>query len=290
MSTIQQIKLVECPRDAMQGIKEFIPTAEKVSYLNQLLKVGFHTLDLGSFVSPGAIPQMSDTAEVLDRLDPEQASTRLLAIVANVRGAEQAAAFERIRYLGFPFSVSETFQRRNTNSSIRESLERVRAIQERCVKAGKELVVYISMGFGNPYEDPWNAGLVSEWVEKLIRENIRIISLADTIGVADPESIRYLFRHLVPTFPDIEFGAHFHTHPHNWQEKITAAWENGCKRFDGALKGIGGCPMAADDLVGNMATENLITFFQGKNLPLSIDIKQLSVALSLSDKLFSIYR
>jgi hydroxymethylglutaryl-CoA lyase len=254
------LQLVECPRDAMQGIKEFIPTEAKIRYINQLLKVGFHTLDFGSFVSPKAIPQMRDTAEVLAALDLSNNPTRLLAIIANERGAEQAAHYQEITYLGYPFSISETFQIRNTNATITESVERVKYIQDICLTKNKELVLYISMGFGNPYGDVWNAEIVLHWVEKLKALGIKIFSLSDTIGVSNPATIHYLFTNLIPAHPDLLFGAHLHTTPHTWREKIEAAWSAGCRRFDSAMRGYGGCPMAKDDLTGNMPTENLVSF------------------------------
>lgn len=254
------VKLIECPRDAMQGLKTFIPTEKKVAYINQLLQVGFDTVDFGSFVSPKAIPQMRDTAEVLAGLDLSTTSSKLLAIVANKRGADDAAQFEEIDYLGFPFSVSDTFQMRNTHSSIEESLERVETIQEICQQSGKKMVLYVSMGFGNPYGDPWNVEIVSRWVEKLVDVGIEIFQLSDTIGVASPQSISYLFGQLIPAYPKVEIGAHFHTTPDTWKEKVKTAYENGCRRFDGAIKGFGGCPMAKDDLTGNMPMENLIQF------------------------------
>lgn len=254
-------KIIECPRDAMQGIHEFIPTATKAAYLQQLLSCGFDTLDFGSFVSPKAIPQMRDTAEVLAALDLSATETKLLAIVANRRGAEAALSHPEIDYLGYPFSVSETFQLRNTNATLEESCERVAQIQELTVKAGKELVLYLSMGFGNPYGDPWNVEVVEQWVSKLAAWDIRIFQLSDTIGVGSPESISYLFSNLIPSYPDLEFGAHLHTTPHTWEPKVVAAATAGCQRFDGALKGFGGCPMAKDDLTGNMATENLLHYF-----------------------------
>lgn len=272
------IKLIECPRDAMQGLHDFIPTRDKIEYLNLLLKVGFDTLDFGSFVSPKAIPQMADTAEVLDGLDLRDTPTRLLVIVGNRRGAELACAREAIHYLGFPFSISETFQQRNLHSSIADSLERVGEIQELCAQHGKTLVVYLSMGFGNPYGEPWNAGIVGQWAAKLAEMGIGIIALADTIGVANPDSIRYLFSHLIPDFPQVEFGAHFHTTPDTWLEKIDAAFLAGCHRFDGAIMGFGGCPMAADDLTGNMATENMLQYFENKNEVHGLDKNALKAA------------
>jgi len=278
------IKLIECPRDAMQGLHDFIPTQEKVNYLNQLLKVGFHTLDFGSFVSPKAIPQMRDTAKVLNQLQLDQTTSQLLAIVANLRGAEDACQFDEIAYLGYPFSISETFQQRNTNASIADSLERVEAIQKLCLKHNKKLVVYVSMGFGNPYGDPWNVELVQHWVDVLADMGIKIISLSDTIGVADPKIIEYLFGNLIPPYPDVEFGAHFHTQAHNWEEKIVAAYKNNCRRFDGALRGYGGCPMAKDDLTGNMPTENMVYYFNrlNENLALNEEALQKSLEMALS--------
>ena len=270
----EKIKLVECPRDAMQGIHEFISTEKKVAYINQLLKVGFDTIDFGSFVSPKAIPQMADTAEVLNQLDLSGSKSKLLAIIGNVRGAEDAVKFERINYLGFPFSISETFQQRNINSSITESVDRVKEIKQLCDDNGKQLMIYISMGFGNPYGDPWSAEVAAEWVEKMVQLNIKYISLADTIGIANPESIEYLFSYLIPKFPAVEFGAHLHTTPDAWLEKIDAAYKSGCRRFDGAIKGFGGCPMAADDLTGNMATENIIQYFRHEDIELNINLKE----------------
>ncbi len=266
-----EIKLIECPRDAMQGIKRFIATERKVHYLNQLLKVGYHTIDFGSFVSPKAIPQMSDTAEVIEKLDLSNTRSKLLAIVANSRGANDAAQFEEISYLGYPFSVSETFQLRNTNATIEESLDRVKRIQEICVKSKKTLVIYLSMGFGNPYGDPWNVEIVQRWVDILADMQIKIMALSDTIGVSTPESIDYLFSNLIPPYPDVEFGAHLHTTPTTWYEKMNAAYKSGCKRYDAAIRGYGGCPMAKDDLTGNMATENVLDFFRGQGVDLHLD-------------------
>lgn len=282
-----KIKLIECPRDAMQGIKHFIPTAKKIDYLNRLLKVGFDTLDFGSYVSPAAIPQMRDTAEVLSRLNTADSPTRLLAIVANERGAAEAAGQEKISFLGFPLSVSETFQQRNTNSSISESLERVKKIRELCLRKDKMLVIYLSMGFGNPYNDPWSPELVLEQAEKVISMGITTISLADTVGVATPDSIRKLFSHLIPAFPEVEWGAHLHTRPESWKEKIQAAWDCGCRRFDGALKGYGGCPMAADTLTGNMPTENLLDFARENRIPTGIDGQAFHVATDTAIEIFS---
>ena len=260
---MSEIKLVECPRDAMQGWEEFIPTGQKIRYLNSLLKIGFHTLDFGSFVSPKAIPQLRDTEEVLAGLDLSSTKTKLLAIVANVRGAEQALNHDEISFLGFPFSVSEEFQKRNTNSTIEESLMRVEEIQKLCIKKNKDLVIYISMGFGNPYGEPWNAEIVIKWVRRLSVMGIKTIALSDTVGVSNPVNISSLFTQLIPEVKEVEFGAHLHSNPLTWLEKVEAAYQSGCKRFDSALKGIGGCPMANDDLVGNLATENLVSYFKG---------------------------
>ncbi len=253
------MKLIECPRDAIQGIKHFIPTEKKIKYINLLLKSNlFDTIDFGSFVSPKAIPQMADTAEVVRGLDLSQTKTKLLAIIANERGAMEACQFEQISYLGYPFSISETFQIRNTNATIVESLERVKAIQAITEQAGKQLVIYISMGFGNPYGDEWNAEIALKWVDELQKLGIKIFSLSDTVGVATPESITYLFENLIPKYPHLEFGSHLHTTPDSWKQKIDAAYNAGCRRFDGAILGYGGCPMAADELVGNMPMENLL--------------------------------
>ncbi|MEL6863346.1 MAG: hydroxymethylglutaryl-CoA lyase, partial [Bacteroidota bacterium] len=250
---------------------EFIPSELKAAYINQLLKVGFHTIDFGSFVSPKAIPQMRDTADVLSQLDLSQSDSRLLAIVANRRGANDAVQFEEIGYLGYPFSVSETFQLRNTNATIEESVERVKVIQDICMTHNKTLVVYISMGFGNPYGDEWNVDIVQKWVDRLADMEIKIMSLSDTIGVSNPESISYLFSNLIPPYPDVEFGAHLHTQPHNWEEKVAAAYLNGCKRFDGAVRGYGGCPMAKDELTGNMPTEHMLSYFERVGADLIVD-------------------
>jgi hydroxymethylglutaryl-CoA lyase len=255
------MKIIECPRDAMQGIKEFIPTLTKIAYINQLLKVGFHTIDFGSFVSEKAIPQLKDTAEVLAGLDLSNTSSKLLSVIANTRGAETACNFEEINYLGFPLSVSEEFQKRNTNKSIEESLRVVEEIQNLSVKNNKELLVYLSMAFGNPYGENYHPDIVAELTEKLKQLDVSIVALSDTIGVSDPLNITPLFSTLIKEYPTIEFGAHFHTTADKWEEKVDSAYTNGCKRFDAALKGFGGCPMAKDDLTGNMPTEKLITYF-----------------------------
>jgi hydroxymethylglutaryl-CoA lyase len=280
------IQLVECPRDAMQGMKPFIPTDKKVAYINSLLKVGFHTIDFGSFVSPKAIPQMADTSKVLEGLDLDQSSSRLLAIVANLRGATDASQFEQIQYLGYPFSISETFQLRNTNATIEESLERVEQIQEVCKKSNKEMVLYISMGFGNPYGDDWNVDIVQKWVSKLKDLDIKIFSLSDTIGVSTPESINYLFSNLIPAYPKLTFGAHLHTQPHNWKEKIQSAYDSGCRRFDGAIKGYGGCPMATDDLTGNMPTEQMVNYFDSLEILTDFDHQAFAKSIYLTDDTF----
>jgi hydroxymethylglutaryl-CoA lyase len=281
------MKIVECPRDAWQGFHPFIPTAQKVAYLNQLLKVGFDTIDFGSFVSPKAMPQVSDTALLLDQLDLSKTKTRLLAIVANERGAEQACAFEQISDLGYPFSISETFQLRNTNATIDESMERVKRIAGLCQQHGKELVIYISMGFGNPYGDAWNADIVLSRVAKLSEYGIRTFSLADTVGLAREDDISAIFSEIIPMHPELEFGAHFHTTPENWKTKVAAAYEAGCRRFDGALLGYGGCPMAQDDLVGNMPTERLVEFAMEQNEALDLKLDELQTAQVMFRQLVS---
>lgn len=280
------VRLIECPRDAMQGWKHFIPTEKKIEYINALLKVGFDTIDFGSFVSPKAIPQMADTKEVVRKLELGVSKSKLLAIVANYRGAEEASVYGEITYLGFPFSVSETFQQRNTNSSIRESLERVGDIQNLCIKTGKQLVVYISMGFGNPYGDAYNEEIVFNWVDKIAAMDIKIISLADTVGVADASQVYTITNYLIEHLPGYEIGVHLHSTPHNWKEKLEAAVNAGCKRFDGALKGIGGCPMANDELVGNMDTELMIPYFSEKQLAGELNSAALIEAGILASQIF----
>jgi len=282
-------KIIECPRDAMQGIKPFIPTTEKVNYLQFLLQVGFHSLDFGSFVSARAVPQMRDSADVLDQLDLSKTKTKLLAIVANLRGAETAINFEQIEYLGFPFSISENFQMRNTHKTILESLNILEKIKGLTNKSNKTLVVYLSMGFGNPYGDPWSVNVVLEWVERLAQMEIEIISLSDTMGLAVPLDISDLFSLLIPAFPAIEFGAHFHTHPNRGHEKISAAFNSGCRRFDGAILGIGGCPMAGNSLVGNFPTEKLLSFFSSRNIKTGINITAFESSINKSLDLFSSY-
>ena len=282
-------KIIECSRDAMQGIRSFIPTTEKVNYLQFLLQVGFHSLDFGSFVSSRSVPQMRDTADVLNQLDLSVTKTKLLAIVANLRGAETALNFEQIQYIGFPFSISENFQMRNTHKTILESLNVLEKIKELTDKLNKTLVVYLSMGFGNPYGDPWSVNVVLQWVERLAMMEIEIISLSDTIGQAVPLDISNLFSLLIPAFPAIEFGAHFHTHPNSGYEKISAAFDSGCRRFDGAILGIGGCPMAGNSLVGNFPTEKLLTFFSSRDINTGINIKVFESSIKKSHNLFSKY-
>ena len=259
---MKNVKIIECPRDAMQGIKShFISTEKKALYINSLLKVGFDTIDFGSFVSPKAIPQMRDTAAVLSQLDLSRTQSKLLAIIANIRGANDASQFEEIDYLGYPFSISENFQMRNTHKTISESIETLEEILNIADKTKKEVVAYLSMGFGNPYGDPWDVDIVGNWTEKLSKMGVKILSLSDTVGSSTPEVISYLFSNLIPKYPNIEFGAHLHTTPDKWHEKVDAAFKAGCNRFDGAIKGYGGCPMAKDELTGNMPTEKLLSYF-----------------------------
>ena len=281
------LKIIECPRDAMQGILDFIPTKQKIEYINTLLEVGFHTLDCGSFVSPRAIPQMRDTQEVLYNLDLSNSQTELSVIVANERGADDAVRFEQVDYLGFPFSISETFQQRNTRKSIAESLETVKYVLDLCKKNNKEMVVYISMGFGNPYEDAWNYQIVNDWVGKLAELGIIHFSLSDTIGISTPVHIKGVFDEVHKHFSEAGFGAHFHTTPFAWKEKVEAAYQSGCVRFDGAIKGYGGCPMAKDDLVGNMPTERLIDYFGYDRLKLKK--AHFEGAFQLAENIFNHY-
>lgn len=283
---MSSLKIIECPRDAMQGWPRQIPTDQKAAYINALLQVGFDTIDFGSFVSSKAIPQMADTAEVLGQLDLSVSSSKLLAIVANYRGAEAASVYDAIRYLGFPFSVSETFQQRNTNAGIEESLGRVEDIQNLCIKTGKELVVYISMGFGNPYDDPYDEEIVFEWVNKLVGMDIGIISLADTVGIASPQQVYEMTSYLIESLPGTEIGVHLHSTPANREEKLEAAIRAGCRRFDGALKGIGGCPMAGDDLVGNMDTEWMIGYLEERDLISGLNKEALAESLRRAGELF----
>jgi hydroxymethylglutaryl-CoA lyase len=285
---MRKVKIIECPRDAMQGIKtHFIDTDAKARYINALLKVGFDTIDFGSFVSPKAIPQMRDTALVLSKLDLTQTNSKLLAIVANVRGANDACKFEEIDYLGYPFSISENFQMRNTSKTIDQSLVILEEILNIADKSKKQVVAYLSMGFGNPYGDPWNVGIVSNWTKILSDMGIKILSLSDTIGVAKGEAISYLFSNLIPLYPKIEFGAHLHSNPSSWFEKVDAAYKAGCLRFDGAIKGYGGCPMAKDELTGNMPTEKLISYFTSKKENTNINALSFESAYNESFKIFT---
>jgi len=282
-----KIQLIECPRDAMQGWQHFIPTDQKIKYLNTLLQVGFDTLDFGSFVSAKAIPQMVDTKEVLNKLELSNSTTKLLAIVANTRGGEEAVCYDEINYLGFPFSISPTFQLRNTNSTQEESLQRIDEIQELCIKNNKQLVVYLSMGFGNPYGDVYNQEILLKWADEMINRNIEIISLADTVGLGTPEQISFALKTLIPHYSKTTFGVHLHSTKFNWEEKLQAAVSAGCKRFDGALKGIGGCPMAQDDLVGNMDSEKMIHFFEENNLFNNYNKTALAQSLLMADSIFT---
>ena len=284
-----QVKIIECPRDAMQGIKTMIPTKEKVKYIQSLLGCGFDTIDFGSFVSPKAIPQMVDTAEVLAQLDLSRTTSKLLAIVANVRGAQNASVHPEIDYLGFPFSISENFQMRNTHKTIAESVTTLQEILTIAQASNKEVVTYISMGFGNPYGDPWNVEIVGEWTEKLAAMGVHILSLSDTIGSSTPEVIEYLFSQLIPKYPEIEFGAHLHTTPSKWHEKVAAAYEAGCRRFDGAIQGFGGCPMAKDELTGNMPTEKMLSYFTTQKANTGVNAMVFEAAYNKATELFSVY-
>jgi hydroxymethylglutaryl-CoA lyase len=281
------IQLIECPRDAMQGWQHFIPTEKKIEYINSLLAVGFDTIDFGSFVSPKAIPQMADTTEVIGNLELGKTKTKLLAIVANTRGAEDAVCFDEITYLGFPFSISPTFQLRNTNSTQEESLQRIDEIQELCIKNKKQLVVYLSMGFGNPYSDAYNDEVLLRWADEMVKREIEIVSLADTVGLGTKEQISFALKTLIPKYPTTTFGVHLHSTQFNWKEKLEAAIDAGCKRFDGALKGIGGCPMAQDDLVGNMDSEKMIAYFEEVNLFNNYDKTALVKSLRLAEEIFN---
>lgn len=281
------MKIIECPRDAMQGIPTFIPTEKKIDYINALLQVGFHTIDFGSFVSPKVVPQMADSWKVISRLNLENTATKLLAIVANERGAETALEYPQINYLGFPFSVSETFQQRNTNLTQEAAFTTIAKILELCLRKNRELVVYLSMGFGNPYGDFWDVAIVEHWVDRFASMGLEIISVSDTVGVASPQLIDKVYSALVFNYPKVEFGAHLHTEPHNWIEKVEAAYRQGCRRFDGALKGYGGCPMAQNNLVGNMPTEHLIRFFKEERSDFFIDDEAFKYALDLSSDVFN---
>jgi len=283
---MKPIKIIECPRDAMQGIKPFIPTEKKVAYIQSLLRVGFDSIDFGSFVSPKAIPQMQDTAAVLAQLDLSQTTSKLLAIIANTRGAQMASAHSEIQYLGYPFSISENFQMRNTHKTIAESLITLEEILEIADKTNKEVVAYLSMGFGNPYGDPWNVDIVGDWTEKLSNMGVKILSLSDTVGSSTPDVISYLFSNLIPKYPEIEFGAHLHTTPDKWFEKIDAAYNAGCRRYDGAIQGFGGCPMAKDDLTGNMPTEKLLSYFTANKVTTNLNPLSFESAYNEASKLF----
>ena len=286
---MESIKIIECPRDAMQGIKPFIPTEKKVAYLQSLLRVGFDSIDFGSFVSPKAIPQMQDTAEVLERLDLSQTKSKLLAIIANTQGAELASIHKEIHYLGFPFSISENFQMRNTHKTIAESLITLEEILNIAVRSNKEVVAYLSMGFGNPYGDRWNVEIVGDWTRKLADMGVKILSLSDTVGSSTPEVISFLFSNLITAYPEIEFGAHLHTTPDKWFEKVNAAYKAGCRRFDGAIQGFGGCPMATDKLTGNMPTEKLLSYFTTQKEITNLSPMSFESAYNEASKLFSDY-
>jgi len=286
---MQNVKIIECPRDAMQGIKDWIPTAEKAQFIQSLLSCGFDTIDFGSFVSPRAIPQMRDTAELLSALDLSKSKSKLLSIVANVRGAQDAVRFTEIDYLGYPFSISENFQMRNTHKTINQSLDQLNEILNISDSNNKVVVAYLSMGFGNPYGDPWNLEIVAEWTEKLASMGVRIISLSDTIGSSTPDTITYLFSELISKYPTIEFGAHLHTTKDKWHEKIDSAFHAGCKRFDGAIQGFGGCPMAKDELTGNMPTEKLLSYFTAKKIPTRIHPMSFESAYNRASKIFNNY-
>lgn len=286
MTSAKNIQLVECPRDAMQGWKHFIPTEQKVDYINSLLQVGFHTIDFGSFVSPKAIPQMADTADVLKKLHYADSGSALLSIVANLRGAEEAVSYNEISYLGFPFSLSPTFQLRNTNSTMEESVKRVEEIQNLCVNHNKKLVVYLSMGFGNPYGDAYTQEVLLLWADEMVQRGIAILSLADTVGLATPAQISFALNTLISKYPDTTIGVHLHSTPFNWKEKLEAAVNAGCTRIDGALKGIGGCPMAQDDLVGNMNMEWIIGYLQEQGLVKNINEAALEKCLDIASRIF----
>lgn len=283
---MNKVELVECPRDAMQGIADYIPPDIKAAYLNSLLQVGFDVLDFGSFVSPKAIPQLRDTAEVLEQLDLSRTHTRLLAIVANARGGEEALIHEEIDCLGYPFSISETFQQRNTQTSIDDSFRLVENLQNRCIASGRELVVYLSMAFGNPYGDPWSPELALHWSERLASAGVKTLAISDTVGLATASDVDQVFSALIPALPSVKIGAHLHCRPDNWRAKLEAAWNAGCRRFDSALRGFGGCPMAEDELVGNLATENLLSFLRSKNAGLSLNASAFEEAMNKSEQIF----
>lgn len=286
---MQEVKIIECPRDAMQGIKDWIPTLLKAQYIQSLLRCGFDTIDFGSFVSPKAIPQMKDTAELLSMLDLSKTESKLLSIVANVRGAQDAVQHEEIQYLGYPFSISENFQMRNTHKTIDQSIDILQEILNLSEANNKEVVAYLSMGFGNPYGDPWSVEVVGEWTEKLANMGVKILSLSDTVGTSTPEIITYLYSNLIPKFPEIEFGAHLHTTPTKWHEKVDAAYKAGCRRFDGAIQGFGGCPMAKDELTGNMPTEKMLSYFTAEKVDSNINTMSFESAHNEATKIFTKY-
>ena len=286
---MQNVKIIECPRDAMQGVRDWIPTKEKAQFIQSLLDCGFDTIDFGSFVSPKAIPQMKDTSELLSLLDLSSTESQLLAIVANIRGAKDAAMYDQIDYLGYPFSISENFQMRNTHKTIAQSIETLKEILNLADSKNKKVVAYLSMGFGNPYGDPWNIDIVGEWTEKLSNMGVKILSLSDTVGSSNPEIITYLFSELITKYPSIEFGAHLHTTTTKWKEKVSAAYLAGCRRFDGAIQGFGGCPMAKDDLTGNMPTEKILSYFAAEKVNTNINSVSFENAYNEASKIFNKY-
>jgi hydroxymethylglutaryl-CoA lyase len=286
---MQNVKIIECPRDAMQGVRDLIPTKEKAQFIQSLLDCGFDTIDFGSFVSPKAIPQMKDTSELLSLLDVSNTESQLLAIVANIRGAEDAVMYNEIDYLGYPFSISENFQMRNTHKTIAQSIETLQEILNLADSKNKKVVAYLSMGFGNPYGDPWNVDIVGEWTEKLFNMGVKILSLSDTVGSSTPEIITYLFSELITKYPSIEFGAHLHTTTTKWKEKVSAAYLAGCRRFDGAIQGFGGCPMAKDDLTGNMPTEKILSYFAAEKVNTNVNSISFENAYKEASKIFNKY-
>ena len=286
---MQNVKIIECPRDAMQGVRDWIPTKEKAQFIQSLLDCGFDTIDFGSFVSPKAIPQMKDTSELLSLLDVSNTESQLLAIVANIRGAQDAVMYNEIDYLGYPFSISENFQMRNTHKTIAQSIETLQEILNLADSKNKEVVAYLSMGFGNPYGDPWNVDIVGEWTEKLSNMGVKILSLSDTVGSSTPDIITHLFSELITTYPSIEFGAHLHTTTTKWKEKISAAYLAGCRRFDGAIQGFGGCPMAKDDLTGNMPTEKILSYFNAEKVNTNVNSISFENAYKEASKIFNKY-
>ena len=286
---MQNVKIIECPRDAMQGVRDWIPTKEKAQFIQSLLDCGFDTIDFGSFVSPKAIPQMKDTSELLSLLDLSSTESQLLAIVANIRGAKDAVMFDQINYLGYPFSISENFQMRNTHKTITQSIETLKEILNLADSKNKKVVAYLSMGFGNPYGDPWNIDIVGEWTEKLSNMGVKILSLSDTVGSSTPEIITYLFSELITKYPSIEFGAHLHTTTTKWKEKVSAAYLAGCRRFDGAIQGFGGCPMAKDDLTGNLPTEKILSYFAAEKVNTNVNSISFENAYKEASKIFNTY-